>query len=127
MLAFAVLILYAIVIGIIATGVLCCCCAFCVALCCLDEDNENTNAQTNTSAQAFRRSLSNTSQKANAYLPTYNEAAGANSYRNFQGAVQRLSSIDAWRKPTTAGNSSSINPPTTETPERPLSTQNYSS
>ena len=106
MLAFVVLILYAIVIGIIAIGIFCFCCIWWVYCCegfCVDEENENTNAETNTSAQRFRRSLSNTSQRA-----------------------QLTRAVDAWRKPTTARNSSSINPPTTEIPERPLSNQNYS-
>lgn len=90
--------MYAIVVGIFATFILCVCCGVCVGAC-LDDEEENTTEQQNTRAQSFRRSLSNTSQRANAYLPPSYDEVVANTRRNFQSRLQRLSSIN---RPTAA-------------------------
>ena len=58
------------------------------------------------------RSLSNTSQRVTAHLPPSYEEAVTNTYHNFQGQIQRLSSIA--RDRFTTDRNVSMNLPTFE-------------
>ena len=77
------------------------------------DDEENTTAETNTRAQSFMRSLSNTSQRANTFLPPSYDEVVANTRRNFQSRLQRLSTLDQIR---------STNLPTTDNSQQPSTT-----
>ena len=104
--------MYELVVGIMAIGILLCCCFLCTR--CLDDDEANITSQPNSRAQLFRRTISNTSQRANAYLPPSYEEVVTNTKRNFQVRLQRRSSLD---------NRHSTNPPTTEISQPRLRTE----
>ena len=123
MLAFVVLIMYGVVLGIISAGI-CFLCYFCCLVCSPDNEEENTTPELN--ATALRRVLSTTSQKANAYLPPSDGEVAPTTYRNFQGRLQRLSSIDVGNRPSSDRSSYSINLPTTENSQQPSTTEDYS-
>ena len=115
--AFAVLIMYAIAVGIMTLIIL----SALIHWCYPDlenhpwypNDDENTNVPPNTRMQKFE---------------VYKKGANGVMHKQgvFQGTLHRLSSIEAWRKPTTDQTSSSMYPPTTETSQRLSSTQNHS-